>query len=85
MLSTIKFITSRKLTDEEVKKINYMIKSRSNKSIAAGREDWLYPEKDIKNDWAELRHVLLPSLNGVLGFGGEMYVKFEDGSVHYQD
>lgn len=29
--------------------------------------------------------MLLPSLNGVTGFGGEMYVKFEDGSVHYQD
>ncbi|MGS9951834.1 DUF4238 domain-containing protein [Klebsiella pneumoniae] len=85
MVNTINFINSRKLTDDEVKKINYIIKSRSNKSIAAGREDWLYPEKDIKNDWAELRHVLLPSLNGVLGFGGEMYVKFEDGSVHYQD
>ncbi|EJC2819611.1 DUF4238 domain-containing protein [Escherichia coli] len=85
MVNTINFINSRKLTDDEVKKINYIIKSRSNKSIAAGREDWLYPEKDIKNDWAELRHVLLPSLNGVMGFGGEMYVKFEDGSVHYQD
>lgn len=85
MVNTINFINSRQLSDDEVKKINYIIKSRSNKSVAAGRENWLYPEEDINVNWAELRHVLLPSLNGILGFGGEMYVKFEDGSVHYQD
>ncbi|MBJ9083258.1 DUF4238 domain-containing protein [Citrobacter freundii] len=85
MVNTINFINARKLTSDEVSRINYIIKSRAKNSIAAGKEDWLYPEKDVVCDWAELRHTLLPPSKELSGFGGEMYVRFEDGSVHYQD
>ncbi|MDR7121677.1 DUF4238 domain-containing protein [Rheinheimera soli] len=84
MVMTIEFINSRKLKADDVTKINYIIKSRAKESVAAGNIDWLYPEKDVKCDWAELRHVLLPPRAGV-HFGGEMYAHFEDGTVHYQD
>ncbi|WP_216655521.1 DUF4238 domain-containing protein [Vibrio sp. Vb339] len=85
MVNSIKFINTRKLTSDEVTKINHVIKTRSHSSVAAGREDWLYPEKHVTCDWADIRPVLLPASEELHSFGGEMYTKFEDGSVHYQD
>lgn len=85
MVNTINFINTRKLTSEEVIRINYIIKLRAKESIAAGKEEWLYPENDVVCDWAELRDTLLPPSKNLFGFGGEMYVRFEDGTVHYQD
>ncbi|MGR5556328.1 DUF4238 domain-containing protein [Vibrio fortis] len=85
MVNTIEFINTRKLTSNDVTKINHIIKSRAKASVAAGKEEWLYPERDIVCDWAELRHVLLPPENELYRYGGEMYAHFEDGSVHYQD
>lgn len=84
MVMTIEFINTRKLTAHEVTKINHIIKCRAQSSVAAGREDWLYPERYINCEWAELRHVLLPPQER-LHFGREMYAKFDDGTVHYQD
>ncbi|EPG0531450.1 DUF4238 domain-containing protein [Vibrio harveyi] len=85
MVNTIEFINTRKLNAEDVTKINHIIKSRSKESVAAGKEEWLYPERSITGDWAELRHVLQPPKNELYRYGGEMYAHFEDGSVHYQD
>lgn len=85
MVNTIEFINNRKLTADGVTKINHIIKSRAKESVAAGKEDWLYPESGITCDWAELRHVLLPPENELYRYGGEMYAHFEDGTVHYQD
>ena len=85
MVMTINFINTRKLTADEVTKINYIIKSRAKDAIAAGKESWLYPEKGLNCDWAELRHVLRPPSDELHHFGGEMFAKFEDGSTHYQD
>lgn len=84
-VNTIEFINSRKLTEDEVTKINLIVKSRSDKSIAAGRAEWLYPEKKVGCDWKGLGKVLLPPPNELHRFGGEMYAQFQDGSVHYQD
>ena len=85
MVNTIEFINNRELTAEEVTSINYIIKSRSKESIAAGNEDWLYPEKSVSKDWAELRHVLMPPSDQLHRYGGEMFVGYEDGSTYYQD
>lgn len=85
MVNTIEFINTRKLTSEEVTKINHIIKSRAQSVIAAGREEWLYPEGKVTCDWDEIRHVLLPPSCEINKYRGEMYAQFEDGSVHYQD
>lgn len=85
MVNTIEFINTRKLNADDVTKINHIIKNRAKASVAAGKEDWLYPERDITCDWAELRHVLLPPKNELYRYGGEIYAHFEDGMVHYQD
>lgn len=85
MVSTIEFISSRKLSAAEVNQINHIIKSRAISSVAAGKEEWLHPENNIKCDWSEIKHVLLPPKNELHRFGGEIYARFDDGSVHYQD
>lgn len=85
MVNTVHFINTRELSSHEVTQINYIIKSRAKNSVAAGREEWLYPEKDITCNWAELRHFLIPPSNALHHFGGEMIVKFDNGDVHYQD
>lgn len=85
MVNTIEFINTRKLNADEVTQINHIIKSRAKASVAAGKEEWLYPENDVACDWAGLRHVLLPPSGEIYKYGGEMFVKFDDGHVHYQD
>lgn len=85
MVNTINFINKRKLTADEVTKINYIIKSRAKDAIAAGKESWLYPENELNCDWTELRHVLRPPSDNLSHFGGEMYVGYDDGRTHYQD
>jgi len=85
MVNTINFINKRKLTADEVTKINYIIKSRAKDAIAAGKESWLYPENRLNCDWTEMRHVLIPPSDELYHFGGEMFASYEDGSTHYQD
>lgn len=79
------WIRSRKLTEEEVKKINYILKSRAKRYIAAAKKEWLYPETDIKESWPEIGKVLMPPQNEIHHFGGEIYAGYKDGSVYYQD
>ncbi len=85
MVNTINFINKRKLTADEVTKINHIIKSRAKYAIAAGKESWLYPENGLNCDWAELRHVLRPPSDELYHFGGEMFARYEDGRTYYQD
>jgi uncharacterized protein YchJ len=85
MVNTTNFINKRKLTADEVTRINYIIKSRAKEAIAAGKESWLYPENKLNCDWTELRHVLMPPSDELYHFGGEMFVGYKDGSTHYQD
>jgi hypothetical protein len=79
------FIRTRKLTGQEVAQINFVIKARARRYIAAGRKEWLYPERTVSQPWGELRKVLLPPKDGMFHFGGEILVKYESGDVHYQD
>ncbi len=85
MVRTDAFIRTRFLNDEDVKKINLIIKTRAKRYIAAAKKEWLYPEKEINLDWSELRHCLLPPKDQLWNFGGEMYAGFNDGSTYYQD
>jgi hypothetical protein len=79
------FIRSRKLTAQEVAQINFIIKKRARRYVGAGCKEWLYPEKTVSQSWADLRKTLLPPKRGLFNFGGEIFVKYESGDVHYQD
>lgn len=85
LVRTDAFITSRKLAREEVASINYLLKARACKYIAASEKDWLFPEAYRKPTWSDISKVLLPPKNELWHFGGEIYVKYKDGSVRYQD
>ena len=85
LIRTDALIKERELHDEDVKKINCIIKERACRYIAASKKEWLYPEQDIKLTWSELRDILLPPKNKIGLWGGEMFVGYKDGSTHYQD
>lgn len=85
MVRTDAFIRKRKLSSHEVAQVNYIVKARARRYIAAGRKEWLYPEKIVSEPWSDLRQTLFPPKDNLWGFGGEMYAKFESGHVHYQD
>lgn len=78
-------IRSRKLKEKEVKIINYILKARTRKYLAAAKKEWLFPEVDIQESWSQLGQVLLPPKNELYHFGGEIYVGYKDGTTHYQD
>ncbi|MBN8486048.1 MAG: DUF4238 domain-containing protein [Sphingomonadales bacterium] len=84
MVSTDAFVRTRKLNDHQVAQINLVLKSRARRYIAAGRDELLHPEGSVTEPWAELRETLLPR-DQLYKFGGEIYARFEDGHVHYQD
>jgi hypothetical protein len=39
----------------------------------------------VSQPWGELRNVFVPPKDGMFHFGGEIFVKYESGDVHYQD
>lgn len=85
MVRSDALIRSRKLTSAEVLGINYILKTRARRYIAAGQREWLYPEETVTGRWRDLRETLHPPKDQLFGFGGEMFAKFESGHVHYQD
>lgn len=80
-------IRDRRLNPEEVCAINYIVKKRARKHIAAAQSEWLYPEKSFpQNEWGSLNEVLLPPKNKIHMFGGEIYVGGKNGGLAwYQD
>lgn len=84
IVRTDAYIRTRKFSRDEVIAINYLLKRRAHKFIAAGNKDWLYPEQHFAEDWSKIGKVLLPR-DELWRFGGETYVGYEDGSVYYSD
>ncbi|MES5483345.1 DUF4238 domain-containing protein [Bradyrhizobium sp. INPA03-11B] len=79
------FIRERKLTAQEVAQINFIVKKRARRYVGGGRKEWLYPERTVTQSWSELRKTIMPPEFGLFEFGGEIFVKYESGDVHYQD
>jgi Protein of unknown function (DUF4238)/SEC-C motif len=84
LVRTDAYIRSRKFSRDEVIAINFLLKRRAHKFIAAGNKSWLYPEQQFTGDWSSIGKVLLPK-HELWKFGGEIYVGYKDGSVYYQD
>ncbi len=73
--------TSRYLQEQEVREINFIIKSRALRYIAAAREDWLYPDKHIsKSEWNLFGHgyLLMPDPRPI-HLGGEILIGYRGG------
>ena len=84
MVRTDAIIRTRKLSNEEVRRVNRVLKARAHRHIAAGKKEWLCP-KTSSETWADLRHVFLPPENELWHFGGEIVARYDTGEVHYQD
>ena len=73
----------RELEEDEVLRINYILKKRAVRYIASAEEEWLYPERHVSTDeWAKLDDdwFLFPHLWRV-PFSGGISVGYRDGSA----
>jgi hypothetical protein len=71
----------RELDETEINQINYVIKRRAARYIAAAKEEWLYPEQVIPTThWRKLddRYLLMPDPRA-LHLGGEILIGYNDG------
>ncbi|MDT0359335.1 DUF4238 domain-containing protein [Herbaspirillum huttiense F1] len=84
ILRTDNFIRERRLSREDVIAINYLLKSRAKRYIAAANRSWLFPEKEFNVPWAQIADVLLPKAD-LWRFGGDIYVGYKDGTSGYWD
>jgi hypothetical protein len=69
----------RELDEDEVRRINYILKRRATRYIAAANEEWLYPErhvsitdwKSLDDDWFLLPHLWKVSFTSEIIMGGK--------------
>jgi hypothetical protein len=77
----------RELEEDEVVRVNFILKMRATRYIAAAEEEWLYPERHASTtDWSKLDNdwFLLPHLYKV-SFTSGIMAGWEDGSSSAQD
>jgi len=75
-------IRNRILNESEVSIINYILKSRAQRFIAAENENWLYPEKTLKKkDWYSFDKLFLSKDFRFLGHGGETFIGGKNGEL----
>src|SRR5205814_488042 len=80
MFNFMQIQTSRMLSDLEVNEINYIIKKRAYRYIAAAKKEWLYPEKKIGTQmWGKLGngYLLMPDPRS-LSFSGEILIGYDN-------
>lgn len=83
MFNALSIQEGRKLTEEEVLAVNYIIKRRAHRYIAADEREWLYPERRLKTlQWSKLsgRHLLMPDPRSMT-FTSEILVGYESGGA----
>jgi hypothetical protein len=79
--------TGRELEQDEVRRVNFILKRRATRYVAAAEQEWLYPE-----DFASVTHwskldadwFLFPNLYNV-EFSQGMLVRYKDGSSWVAD
>lgn len=79
--------TLRYLSEQEVREINFIIKSRALRYIAAGKEEWLYPDRYVsKSNWNYYGdgYLLMPDPRSI-NLGGEIAIGHWDGTASWYD
>lgn len=86
MFNFLEIQTRRSLSDQEVLKINSIIKRRAYRYIGAGCEEWLYPERHVKCSWRSVgdQHLLMPDPRS-LHPGAEITVGYASGATEAMD
>ncbi len=85
MMRTDSLIRGRRFDRDDVIAINAWLKGRARRYIAAGKPEWLYPERERPLDYARLAELLLPPEKELGHYGGETYIGFNDGTYGYRD
>lgn len=79
-----KCVRKRALCENQVRQVNYIIKARAERYIAAATETDLFPERFLKTTmWNKLGKFLRPEHS--TGHGGQLFVKNKDGTYYFQD
>lgn len=86
MFNFLEIQTRRVLSEQDVLKINCIIKRRAYRYIAAGREEWLYPERHVKFNWRAVgdEHLLMPDPRS-LHPGAEIVMGYAGGHTEAMD
>jgi hypothetical protein len=86
MFNFLEIQTRRQLSEQDVLRINCIIKRRSHRYIAAAREEWLYPERHVKFNWHAVgsEHLLMPDPRS-LQPGAEMVMSYKGGRTEAMD
>jgi hypothetical protein len=77
----------RHLCEQEVREINFIVKSRALRFVAAAKEAWLYPEQFVsKSEWNLYGdgYLFMPDPRAVY-LGGEIFWRNRDGSSGAMD
>jgi len=75
-------IRERELNEQQVLGINYILKRRASKYIAAANKAWLFPEQHLKKtDWRSLDKIFISNSTKLLGTSGEIFVGGQDGKL----
>lgn len=77
----------RHLTEEEVRQVNFIMKSKAQRYVAAYKEEWLYPETYVNPaDWKSFGDgiLFLPDPRS-LNMGGDIFMGFNDGTYYAQN
>jgi len=83
MMMLTKVQQGRSLSEQEVREINYIIKKRALQWVAAGEEEWLFPERFLPSThWNKFGngYLLMPEPRDI-HMGGEIVVGYKDGSA----
>jgi hypothetical protein len=75
--------SERVLSEQEVRELNYIIKRRAFRYIAAGREEWLFPEKHVElGDWSKFGHgyLCMPDPRSMT-YSREILIGYKGGGV----
>lgn len=80
--------TGRQLDEDEVRRINLIIKSRAYRFVAAAEREWLYPEQHFPKNvkWGRLGagYLLFPDPRE-LHYGGETIIGYSSGATMSRD
>lgn len=86
MFNFLEIQTRRSLSEEDVLRINCVIKRRAHRYIAAAREEWLYPERHVRFNWGAVGgdHLFMPDPRS-LQPGAEMVMGYAGGRTEAMD
>lgn len=81
LFNATKVQTERYLDDREVLEVNFIIRSRAMRYLAAAKREWLFPENSVsKSDWRTFgRGLLLMPDPRSIHMGGTIYTSNDDG------